>query len=208
MVLTYTVRYICVVVKSEKTRQFIIEKTAAIFNKKGYTGTYLSDITQATGLTKGSIYGNFKDKNEVALEAFRYNYRFQSEEVHRKIAEQANASAKLLAFLNHYKTFYHVVFNNGGCAILNTAVDTDDGNEQLKREVIHSILNWHKKIITIFSEGIDKKELKTTDIEAFAYRMIALIEGSLMLAKTLNKPSILIKNIEFLESEINQFTIE
>ena len=54
-------------VRSEKTKQLIIEKTASIFNKKGYTGTYLSDLTNATGLTKGSIYGNFKDKIEVAV---------------------------------------------------------------------------------------------------------------------------------------------
>lgn len=46
--------------KSERTRQFIIEKVAPIFNRKGYAGTSLSDLTEATGLTKGAIYGNFK----------------------------------------------------------------------------------------------------------------------------------------------------
>jgi AcrR family transcriptional regulator len=38
--------------KAEKTKQFIIEKTATLFNTKGYISTSLSDITQATGLTK------------------------------------------------------------------------------------------------------------------------------------------------------------
>jgi AcrR family transcriptional regulator len=38
--------------KAEKTKQFIIEKTAPLFNTKGYNSTSLSDITQATGLTK------------------------------------------------------------------------------------------------------------------------------------------------------------
>src|ERR1700722_8888899 len=75
----YRMVYFCVVKedknisKAERTRQFIIEKTAPIFNKKGYAGTSLSDITAATGLTKGSIYGNFADKDEVALAAFDYN---------------------------------------------------------------------------------------------------------------------------------------
>lgn len=41
--------------KAEKTRNFIVEKTAPIFNMKGYAGTSLNDITAATGLTKGSI---------------------------------------------------------------------------------------------------------------------------------------------------------
>jgi AcrR family transcriptional regulator len=58
--------------KAEKTKQFIIEKTATLFNTKGYTSTSLSDITQAT-LTKGSIYGNFENKDEVALEVYKYN---------------------------------------------------------------------------------------------------------------------------------------
>ena len=37
--------------KAEKTRQFIVEKTAPIFNMKGDAGTSLSDMTEATGLT-------------------------------------------------------------------------------------------------------------------------------------------------------------
>ena len=59
--------------KAERTRQFIIETTASLFNTKGYEGTSLSDLTTATGLTKGSIYGNFENKEEVALAAFDHN---------------------------------------------------------------------------------------------------------------------------------------
>jgi TetR/AcrR family transcriptional repressor of nem operon len=60
--------------KSDRTRQFIIGSTANLFNMKGYAGTSLSDITGAFGLTKGSIYGNFANKEEVALAVFDYNY--------------------------------------------------------------------------------------------------------------------------------------
>jgi AcrR family transcriptional regulator len=50
--------------KSELTSEFIIKTVASVFNKKGYSGTSMADITNATGLTKGAIYGNFKDKND------------------------------------------------------------------------------------------------------------------------------------------------
>jgi len=145
-------------IRSEKTRQLIIKKTASIFNKKGYTGTYLSDLTNATGLTKGSIYGNFKDKNEVALEAFRYNYKFQTEQVLFKIEKENNSANKLLAFLNHYKTEFKPIFNNGGCAILNTAVDADNGNDLLNKEVIKTIHNWHQKINLILANNTNWKK--------------------------------------------------
>lgn len=195
-------------IRSEKTRQLIIEKTASIFNKKGYTGTYLSDLVNATGLTKGSIYGNFKDKNEVAVEAFKYNYRFQTEQVLHKIEKENNSVNKILAFLNHYKTAFEPIFKNGGCAILNTAVDTDDGNDLLKQEVVKTIYNWHHKITSILVDGVDKNELIGIDVDVFSYRMISLIEGSILLAKTLNKPEILLNNIDFLEKEIQQIKLD
>jgi TetR/AcrR family transcriptional repressor of nem operon len=60
--------------KADRTRQFIIETTASIFNTKGYAGTSMSDITEATGLTKGAVYGNFGNKEDVALAVFDYNH--------------------------------------------------------------------------------------------------------------------------------------
>ena len=61
--------------KGERTRQFIIESATPVFNRKGYVGTSMSDITKATGLTKGAIYGNFENKEELALEAFNFSFR-------------------------------------------------------------------------------------------------------------------------------------
>ena len=62
--------------KSQKTKKHIIKKVDPIFNSQGYTATSLSEITTAAGLTKGAIYGNFKNKEELALEAFNYNIKY------------------------------------------------------------------------------------------------------------------------------------
>ena len=188
--------------RSEKTRKLIVEKTAVIFNKKGYTGTYLSDLTEATGLTKGSIYGNFKDKNEVAVEAFRYNYQFQTEQLIPEIEKEVSAVDKLLAFVRYYRVNYQRIFENGGCAILNTATDVDDGNEILKSEVVNAIHRWYNKLVEILSDGIENNEIKRINITDFSYRIISLVEGSILLAKTLNKPDILLDNMDYLEKEI------
>ena len=59
--------------KAERTTNFILETVAPYFNKHGYTATSMSDITKATGLTKGSIYGNFENKEDLSLKAFEYN---------------------------------------------------------------------------------------------------------------------------------------
>jgi TetR/AcrR family transcriptional repressor of nem operon len=72
--------------KAERTKQFIVEKTAPIFNTKGYAGTSLNDMINATGLTKGSIYGNFVNKDDVALAAFDYNLKKVDTIIRQEIA--------------------------------------------------------------------------------------------------------------------------
>ena len=59
--------------KAEVTTKYILETVAPIFNQKGYAATSMDDITRATGLTKGAIYGNFKNKETLAIEAFKKN---------------------------------------------------------------------------------------------------------------------------------------
>ena len=194
-------------IRSEKTRQFIIEQTASIFNKKGYTGTYLSDLTTATGLTKGSIYGNFKDKNEVAVEAFRYNYRNLSGTIMECMAPFERADEKLIAFLNSYKANHIRLFEEGGCAVLNTSVDADDGNELLKNEARKALQNWQSTIVNIIERGIVKNELKQVNASDFALKMIAMIEGSIMLAKILNDPDILARNMTAFGEEVKALSL-
>src|SRR6185436_8961099 len=85
--------------KAQRTRQFIVEQTAPIFNVKGYAGTSVSDMTAATGLTKGSVYGNFADKEEVALAAFEHNWSRVRTALRSAIDGQASSRDKLLAML-------------------------------------------------------------------------------------------------------------
>src|SRR5882762_2397533 len=101
--------------KAEKTKQFIVEKTAPIFNKKGYAGTSISDMTEATGLTKGSIYGNFTDKDEVALAAFDHNTKSVSTTIQAEMAKRSSFRDKLLVYAEIYGNFAKYTFCEGGC---------------------------------------------------------------------------------------------
>ena len=51
--------------KGKLTRKSIVEKSLRLFSEKGYYNTSMQDIVQATGLTKGGIYGQFKSKEEI-----------------------------------------------------------------------------------------------------------------------------------------------
>src|SRR3954463_8306950 len=100
--------------KAEKTRQFIVEKTAPIFNAKGYVGTSLSDMTEATGLTKGSIYGNFANKDEVAVAAFEHNWKQVQAIMRAEMDKRTTNKEKLLALAGVHGEFQAYPFPEGG----------------------------------------------------------------------------------------------
>lgn len=170
--------------KAEQTRQFIIEKTAPIFNKKGYFATSLSDITTATGLTKGSIYGNFKDKDDLATHVYTYQSRKISEAVNQHIIQQKTSLKKLLSFLDFYKDNFKNIAASGGCPMMNAAVEADDSLSFLTPKVRRSFDLWRQRLILILEEGVASGEFKQhISAENYAITFMAMVEGGILLSK-------------------------
>ncbi|WP_106596553.1 TetR/AcrR family transcriptional regulator [Dyadobacter jiangsuensis] len=173
--------------KAERTRNFIIEKTAEIFNRKGYAGTSMSDITEATGLTKGSIYGNFENKEEVALAVFEYNRSLVFNTVQAQLEKAETYFEKLMVYGHVYRDVIASVGNRGGCPILNTAVEADDTNVPLQLSAAKALFSWKKSIVHIIEKGAEAGEFRQgVNAEQMAVSIIALIEGGVMFSKVTN----------------------
>ena len=170
--------------KAERTRQFIIEKAAPIFNTKGFAGTSLSDMTDATGLTKGSIYGNFTDKDEVALACFEHNYELVRETIRKEIERFTAYRDKLLVYIEVYSHPEKYPLQFGGCPILNTTVEADDTHPGLRSLAGKALINWKERLVVLIEGGIRNKEFKPgVNAEQAALTIIALLEGMLVVKK-------------------------
>jgi len=174
--------------KAETTRSFIVEKTAALFNVKGYAGTSLADMTDATGLTKGSIYGNFENKDEVAVAAFDYNLAKISGIIEREMAKVSGAREKLMVYVKVYGDLKSYPFPVGGCPIQNTAIEADDTHPSLKLKAAKAIIDWKGLIVSLINQGKAEKAFKNdTNADQAALTIISMIEGSLMIANVTGK---------------------
>ena len=189
--------------KAERTRQFIIEKTAPVFNEKGYAGTSMNDLINATGLTKGSIYGNFENKDEVALAAFDYNFGTVAAYIKNKIEVRSNTIDKLLVYTETYRNFLKLPFLKSGCPVLNTSTEADDTHPKLREKAANALKLWKNSVERHINAGIEKKEIKaTTNASEFAVILMSLIEGAVMQAKVTGKPTELNITMDFLEKLI------
>ncbi|WP_207234223.1 TetR/AcrR family transcriptional regulator [Pseudobacter ginsenosidimutans] len=178
-----------IMTKSEQTKAFIIETTAPLFNKKGYAGTSMSDITNATQLTKGCIYGIFANKDAVALAAFDHNLNKLNSIFQREMEKCKTAKEKLMVYGKVYANFPDYPFPSGGCPILNTATESDDTHPELRKRVRAALNAWKKNLTILVEEGIQAGEFsKRTRPEQVALTIIAIIEGGMMISGILNKP--------------------
>ena len=173
--------------KAEQTRQLIIKKAALIFNIKGYHGTSISDILETTGLTKGSIYGNFSNKNELALAAFDYNSARVLERLDKRMKSATSSKEALLSYPNYYMQNWHSVLKTGGCPLINAAVEADD-NLLFMRESVRERIRF---LINIIKEAIVRGQAisefnQSAKPSKYATLIFSLIEGSILIAKIMN----------------------
>lgn len=194
--------------KAEETRQEIIKKAAVIFNKNGYQRTSMSTLTEALGLTKGAIYGRFADKDELAVEAFRYNTRLIADRLREAVRPNKGPVEKLRAYARVFPDIYDEIAVSGGCPILNTATDSDDAHPQLHEEVRKVLEDWEGWLIAMVIAGKESGILRTdTDAESFAANFMALIEGGMLLAKTLGERKYLKHSVAAINLLIDQMQV-
>lgn len=178
--------------KSDRTKALIVAKAAVLFNTKGYHGTSMADIMQATGLTKGGIYGNFKKegqdkvgvKEEIAIAAFNYSVETINEEIGNRTRVIENVLDKLKTVVYFYKERVLNMPIDGGCPLMNTIVEADDNLPILFDLVKYRMSNWQKKIIHSINKGVLRKEIKPeVNAEHFATYFIGCIEGGVLLTR-------------------------
>jgi AcrR family transcriptional regulator len=189
--------------KADRTKQFIIEKIAPIFNCKGYACTSLNDMIIATGLTKGSIYGNFENKDEVALASFDYNFQAVVTHIRNKMEKRSTIIDKLLVYPETYRNYEQLPFLSGGCPVLNTAIEADDTHPLLKTKAANAILFWRNSMERQLKEGIASGEIKPEiQINEICTVIISLIQGGVMQTKVTGNTLALKSAMNYLERMI------
>jgi AcrR family transcriptional regulator len=191
--------------KAERTKQFIIEKTAPVFNAKGYAGTSMNDLMLATGLTKGSIYGNFQNKDEVAIAAFEYNFQLIVLYIRKKMETKTSIIDKLLVYPETYRNFLKLPFLQSGCPIANTSTEADDTHLLLKEKVTIALTSWRNSMESLLKVGIKNKEIKPDiNIQEVVAVCTALIQGAGIHAKVSGKVNYLNLSMNYLEKMIKE----
>lgn len=194
--------------KAERTRQFIIEQAAPIFNQKGIAGTTIDDILAATKMAKGGLYGHFKSKDEIAAVMVDYLLTKLTDNVGLVMAKEKTAIKKLLAVIDIYKDPINS-YITGGCPVLNFGVECDDTNQDIKQKIKAIIEGGQQGFISVIKQGVADKELSLEiNAEEFALKIFAMLEGGMVMSRVTGNTKYMHTLIKMLKADLKSYQLK
>ncbi|MDC7997877.1 TetR/AcrR family transcriptional regulator [Gilvibacter sediminis] len=192
--------------KAERTSKFIVETVAPIFNQKGYAATSINDLTKATGLTKGAIYGNFESKEALAIAAFKYNVNELFKQISLHQQESDSALGALYKITEFYRSYYQFSRKLGGCPILNVGVDAHHNESPLMAQVQRVISKSQEHIQGLVELAVAEGDLKEEFAQMnFGKLMYTRIQGAIFMMQTMDDHNYVVAAVDALDQLIKNY---
>jgi len=158
--------------KGELTRAKVIEKSLQLFSVKGYFNTSVNDILQATGLTKGGLYGHFKSKEEIWYAVYEKAVAIWRSLVLKGIREIDDPVARIEKLIeDDMRDYLGADVFKGGCFFLNMLVELAGQSVSMSRQILKGYVRFSKLMMAWLEEagekGILKPGLNYKDIASF-----------------------------------------
>lgn len=192
----------------EETKEKILKHSGVLFNTQGYKATSISNITDATGFTKGAIYRHFESKNELEQETMVYLSNIIFEKVREVVRNESTAGNKLRAIFNFFGSYITNPPIKGGCPLLNAAIEADDAHPQLRKEAVKTMTVLRQSLVSILQKGMEYRQIKADiDTDFFATLIMACLEGGIMMSKLTGNNNDISKVVRHLNQQLNDIEI-
>jgi AcrR family transcriptional regulator len=193
--------------KTENTRQFIIEKTAPLFNIKGVAATAVTDIMEVTKMAKGSLYVHFKNKEELSYCAVDWNLKQFVDKVSAEAEKYSGAKEKFFGLLDYLSDPLNPPVK-GGCPMMNFGMEADDNSPVIREKVHHTICTVQQGMVDILKQGIEEGVFAPDwNYREFAMKAYAMVEGGILVARVSQDITQMKMLVGILKREIDEQTI-
>jgi TetR/AcrR family transcriptional repressor of nem operon len=192
----------------EATKETILKQSGILFNTQGYKSTSISNITDATGLTKGAIYKHFSNKTELEQQTMAYLSGLLFTKLRELIRNEKTAGDILRTIFSFFETYITNPPLKGGCPLLNAAVEADDALPSLRKEALKTLTTLRQSVVHILEKGIEHKQIKAdTDTAFYASLIIAGLEGGIMMSKLEGNNDDIVKMTKHLNKQLLEIEI-
>jgi len=194
--------------KGKRTRERLLDAANDAILTKGFAGTSIDELVEATGITKSGFFYHFRDKGDLARQLL---VRFLEEDdaVMDELTARAHALAddpmqRFLLFLNLYADMVDEIDEvHPGCLVAAIIYQEQAFDRDVRQMLFETAMRWRARF-RLWFQAIDAKytPVAPIDIDTVADSFSAVVEGSIVLTRALGDPKLLGRQLRLFRTMI------
>jgi TetR/AcrR family transcriptional regulator, transcriptional repressor for nem operon len=178
--------------KGDLTRQHILEKSMQLFSVKGFFNTSIAGIVKATGLTKGGLYGHFRNKEEIWYAVYDECVRIWRGVVFQGVRQISDPLARIEKVLeNSLKNYLGAGVFEGGCFLFNALVELTGQSSAMSNHVLKGFKAF-SALLRLWLEEAEQQGLlrEGLNLDGIANFLVISLNGTAPLYAASHDPAI------------------
>lgn len=194
--------------KGERTRERLLDAANDAILSKGFAGTSIDELVEATGITKSGFFYHFRDKGDLARQLL-VRFLAEDEAVMDELTARAHALSddpmqRFLTFLDLYADMVDEIDAvHPGCLVAAVIYQEQAFDRDVRQMLFETAMRWRARFRSWF-EAIDARYAPVTPIDpdTIADSFSAVVEGSIVLTRALGDPKLLGRQLRLFRTMI------
>lgn len=165
---------------SEERKAQILEAAAIVVSQRGFADTRMDDIADEAGLSKGTLYLYFKNKEAIKIELMRRFFSTDTEALKALETAEGSAFERLMSYVDAGLARLSELSTLS--TLLNEFYALATRHDEMREFFSHMLASYRQSVRTIIQQGIDRGELRPTNADQVAVMFSALFEGLILLS--------------------------
>jgi TetR/AcrR family transcriptional regulator, transcriptional repressor for nem operon len=163
----------------------VLDKAIVVFSEFGYPATSLGKLTEAIGLTEGSIYKAFKDKRALFLAALERYVDLRTARLEQALSGATTGFEQVRAVLELYVDYSSGTMGRRGCLVVGSAVDLASSDPEMAKRVNLIFKVHEKRLVNCVRRGQEDGSIRADmDAESVGRLLVCVVHGMRVLGKT------------------------
>jgi TetR/AcrR family transcriptional repressor of nem operon len=155
----------------------VLTKIQELFSHKGFNGTSVDDLVQASGLSRSSLYDTFGDKENLFAETFLLYRNASTREMIHEIESSTDIKKTIAAI---FESIYEDSLNKKklGCMMVNTAIELAPHQKKISKLIDDEMAMIQNALTTAIHKAQSQNKVsKKKSADALANLVITCING-------------------------------
>lgn len=180
-------------------KEKLLETARQLMQTQGYSATSVDQICEAAGLTKGGFFHYFKSKEELGKSVLDYYVLSSLQTISRApFLKKKDPLHRLYGYLDFMVEKFSDPANEKSCLLGNFAQELSDSHPEIRaRCAVH-----FTRLAELFKDILEETKAQYApgtrlDTQSLADHFIAVLEGSILLAKAKGDRRIIEKSLSY-----------